>query len=400
MHSEFVLDRLRQAVKADDPSHISSTHRNLMILSFLRPFGVIGYFLAIMACVLRLRKSGALWADRVVVADHANELIQKFFRTFSSQTHHDFFPEFRLIRLSVRDRLRTLVTLFSCLAEIKAMHMVVRHEGDLVWARWALFNAQIGYWPEILRRRDPVAVAVVDDVAPERLGIAICANALNIPVWCFLMEGLDRPSTTFEVEAIFFHDKAQLNRYQCDASRVAVRTSEDAPPIDTSSLRRSTINSIGIVVNAWGNEDKVNDLIDELSGIDWEICIVRFHPRAQPDPDRLPPQVEIHSTELPVSDFASSCDLIFAGDTTAIEPILRSGTPVVTVPDLDTRRGRAYHDPLDRVPILSRPLANVDLHRIARHYEDRHQRAINMRLTDTHDVPNWENLLSQLLAEQ
>ncbi len=180
-------------------------------------------------------------------------------------------------------------------------------------------------------------------LSPRGLSLITAAIKENIPS-IFILHGACTPSyqgiiyPTFPVDLHLLKSKASQDRMNIKASR-AKQIAYYGLPGDEKPLRSvpEIIKSFGICLPYGISKDVLDHLIDDIQkNFQPQQVNIRFHPRDQLRHNYQKSGIIISSSYETVQDFANNCDLIVAGNTSAILDILKIGCPVIYLDSMDT----------------------------------------------------------------
>ncbi|WP_029917710.1 hypothetical protein [Pelobacter seleniigenes] len=180
-------------------------------------------------------------------------------------------------------------------------------------------------------------------LSPRGLSLITAAIKERIPS-IFILHGACTPFTpdisypTFPVDLHLLKSQASYDRIGIEAD-LAKRIVFYGLPGNEAPLRSppKTINRFGICLPYAVVLRDLNSLLDHV----WETfspgnIVIRFHPRDPLGKTYRRENVQISPKGETIQGFAESCDLIIAGNTSAILDILKIGCPVIYVANLDS----------------------------------------------------------------
>ncbi len=196
-----------------------------------------------------------------------------------------------------------------------------------------------------LERQTVQAVLVTSDYSPDAAALSTAAASLRIKRAYLphaLPGALMAGRTLLDYELYVFDSYAMRDRFAaCSKLEGAIvyRGIHGEPyPLRCDGLMKKPLN-IGIFLSAAASLNAVAETVESLARLNPALILIRGHPVQFSNPDfsaiaQAAPYVEV-SSGISLAQDSKRCDLIVAGNTTAVLEVLKNGTPVVYLPTLD-----------------------------------------------------------------
>lgn len=333
--AQFVMTHIRTAEKKRDRKSAGFLRNpRVFLMSRMRLCSVIGDFVYIFLETLgRLPTYRILHMDtgvRVLYADHANGVVRSAIDRVFAPDHPrrsytittDVPPRTALLKVCLRNA--------GMVATVNRT-LPARTTSEY-FARMNLVTAVL-MAIVIIQRNSPVAAMVSLTSDRKRLGIAVAAAYMSVPLGGFF---LDRYTITrkipFPVHTLFVWSRRHARAYGSFVGRTVIMPS----PLQAIRLPGSGTCRAGILLNARCDLNMVRQFVNYLlndHGI--QSVLIRPHPGFTGDEMNVIDNAEVTNWRRPLSRFLSDIDIAFAPNSNVVIDALIHGVPTAYVSGWD-----------------------------------------------------------------
>ena len=194
-----------------------------------------------------------------------------------------------------------------------------------------------------VKKKRPRGVVAHSLFSPRGLSLMSAAIKEKVPS-LFILHGAcstSFPGITFPTFPVDLH----LIKSQASYDGIKLRSVPECGlvfyglPVSEAPFRKvpASLKTLGVCLTYAVVEEYLDEMLSQISDtIQPEKIKIRFHPRDPLGKIFFREGVETSHTSETVQDFSKNCDLVIAGNTSAILEILKIGCPVAYVSDLDT----------------------------------------------------------------